>query len=179
MGYRLPTEAEWEFAALPPPVPKEPVEPKSEDTKPASKETKEEAAPKEEKKPAKTLKIHTYAGDDDIRLVGWYQDNSESIAQMAGLLKPNERGVYDLSGNLWEWCHDWYGSYEQMKSKDPTGSTHGVYRVLRGGSFASPAQDTRIRNRFRRYPTFRSNQIGFRLARTAPPKPKKENIDKK
>ena len=156
LGYRLPTEAEWEHAAR------------------SGLSKKDKATEKND-----TKTEHVYSGGDDIRLLGWYQDNSENLAQLVGLLKPNERGIYDMSGNLWEWCHDWYGSYEQLGSLDPSGSSHGVYRVLRGGSFASPAQDTRISNRFRRYPTFRSHQIGFRLARTVPPKPKKESRDKK
>lgn len=162
MGYRLPTEAEWEYAAQDPLV--------------VSKVHKSKEAEMKER-------LHTqtsiYSGGTDVRTLGWYMENSDQMSQMTGLLEPNQRGFYDLSGNLWEWCHDWYSSYESLPEKDPSNHAYGVYRVLRGGSFASPKRDLRISNRFRRYPTFRSNQVGFRLARTVISKQSKENTDKK
>ena len=157
-GYRLPTEAEWEFATQTP-------------------QRLENYQQKKEKKTTNESSI--YSGGNDVRTLGWYAENSDQMSQMTGLLKPNARGIYDLSGNLWEWCHDWYGSYEEQPEVDPSGHEHGVYRVLRGGSFSSPMQDLRISNRFRRYPSVRSNQIGFRLARTIVSRRDKQNIDKK
>ena len=158
LGYRLPTEAEWEFAT----------------------QTPQRLQNNQQKKEEKSTNMSSvYSGGNDVRTLGWYTENSDQMSQMTGLLKPNARGIYDLSGNLWEWCHDWYGSYEEQPEVDPSGHEHGVYRVLRGGSFSSPMQDLRISNRFRRYPSVRSNQIGFRLARTIVSRLDKQNIDKK
>ena len=186
LGYRLPTEAEWEYAAQAASVGQDSVQVLEERLS-----TLQQKYPRKKKIPrtvlaevstleakiaayheAEKAKKWLYAGGSDLRLVGWYQENSNQQAQMTGLLKGNLAGIYDLSGNLWEWCQDWYGAYSMQKIDDPVGLPSGIYRVLRGGSFASAEKDLRIQNRFRQYPTTKSNQIGFRLVRTASPLPK-------
>ncbi|MGD9202162.1 MAG: SUMF1/EgtB/PvdO family nonheme iron enzyme, partial [Chitinispirillia bacterium] len=136
-GYRLPTEAEWEYAAR--------------------------GGPKS--------KGYTYSGSNTIDDVAWYGDFFREKAHPVGEKDPNELGLYDMSGNVWEWCNDWYGLkyYEQCKERgtvlNPTGPNEGDYRDLRGGSWFNNAGDCRSAHRFRNPPVLRSYDAGFRLAR--------------
>ena len=101
--YRLPTEAEWEYAA---------------------------------RGGQSGLNDNfEYAGSNNIDEVAWYYENSGSKTHPVGLKKPNQLGLYDMSGNVWEWCNDWYGDYLAGAKTNPTGPEKGVYRVLRGGSW--------------------------------------------
>ncbi len=99
-NYRLPTEAEWEYAAR--------GGQKSNKTK--------------------------FAGSQNLGAVGWYSDNSSKTHPVGGKA-PNELGIYDMSGNVWEWCADWYGDYSSGSQTNPKGPGSGSYRVLRGGSW--------------------------------------------
>ena len=145
--YRLPTEAEWEYAAR--------------------------GGQYSSDFP------FTYSGSNKLNEVGWYDDNSHSETKPVGLKTPNLLGIHDMSGNVWEWCNDWYGSYEDVikqSKKDPKtgailnpiGVMEGSYRVLRGGSWLNYAQF--CRSTFRNYyaPSFRNFNIGFRLALVFP-----------
>jgi sulfatase modifying factor 1 len=134
-NYRLPTEAEWEYAA----------------------------------KGGSKSHGYRYAGDNDIKAVAWYHGNSGKGTQPVGKLKPNELGLYDMSGNVWQWCSDWfYGEYYTTSPPDnPKGpdGTSDNYRVVRGGSWWYEAPHCRITNRDR-YPTdAKDDDVGFRLAR--------------
>ena len=130
--YRLPTEAEWEYAA----------------------------------RGGKESKGFYYAGSNELDEVGWYNENSEAKTQPVGEKKPNELGLYDMSGNVWEWCQDWYGDYPQGTLRDPKGPDTGQYRVLRGGSWHYYVSYCRLPLRFHYGPTGRVNGFGFRLARS-------------
>ena len=129
--YRLPTEAEWEYAAG-----------------------------------AGTN--YTYAGSNSLGQVGWYNENSGSKTHAVGTKGANGWGLYDMSGNVWEWCSDWYGSdyYVNSPSSNPKGPGNGQYRVLRGGSWFNDASRCRVSYRNNRGdPSYRYDFIGFRLAR--------------
>lgn len=117
-GYRLPTEAEWEYACK--------------------------------------------AGTDDIRYgvlddIAWYRDNSGQMSQPVGLKQPNPWGIYDMLGNVWEWCSDYYDT-----------EVYGTYRIFRGGGWADHERSVMATTRRRSHPTlFKIDDLGFRVARNA------------
>ncbi|MBM3319644.1 MAG: SUMF1/EgtB/PvdO family nonheme iron enzyme [Candidatus Eisenbacteria bacterium] len=102
--------------------------------------------------------------DSKLDLVGWYDQNSGSQTHAVGGKSPNAWGLYDMHGNVWEWCWDWYGSYGGTAT-DPTGPGSGSYRVLRGGSWFNCAQFCRSASRIVHAPGNRDYYLGFRLAR--------------
>ena len=131
-GYRLPTEAEWEYAA----------------------------------RGGQKAKGYKYSGSDTLSEVGWYKDNAGSKTQEIGKKKANELGIFDMSGNVWEWCYDWYGGYSAEGQLNPIGPGSGSYRLIRGGGWYYSAHYCRVA--FRNYsdPSTTHSYLGFRLART-------------
>ncbi|OQY43753.1 MAG: hypothetical protein B6240_11770 [Desulfobacteraceae bacterium 4572_87] len=133
--YRLPTEAEWEYACR------------------AGSSTR------------------FCFGDSDGQLgnYAWYDKNADDVgyeyAHGVGTKRPNAWGFYDMHGNVWEWCQDWFGDYPSGSVTDPTGPTSGSLRVLRGGSWYNYARDCRSAYRYRYVPENRGGNYGFRLAR--------------
>ena len=130
MTFRLPTEAEWEYAA----------------------------------RGGKKSEGYKYAGSDGLDEVGWYGDNSGEHTHPVGKKKPNELGLHDMSGNVWEWCQDWYGGYEDEAQTNPTGPRFGGLRVLRGGFIWNRARYCRVSYRYYNDPGYRSDGNGLRLA---------------
>jgi formylglycine-generating enzyme required for sulfatase activity len=129
-NYRLPTEAEWEYAA----------------------------------KGGKSSKGYTYSGSNDLNSVAWNIDNSESKTHAVGGKQANELGVYDMTGNVWEWCSDWYGTYNNYYGEtNSTGASTGQARVLRGCCCRNDSFKCRTAERFRGKLDSRLNGIGFRL----------------
>ncbi|MCQ2314181.1 MAG: SUMF1/EgtB/PvdO family nonheme iron enzyme [Bacteroidales bacterium] len=109
---------------------------------------------------------YEFSGSNDVDEVAWYNGNSDNIHSV-GTKSPNELGIYDMSGNVYEWCQDWKGSYSSKSRTDPQGPSSGSYRVLRGGSWDGSARLCRVYDRdgispFRR--NFSHGFIGFRLA---------------
>lgn len=137
--YRLPSEAEWEYACR-----------------------------------AGTTTVCSFA--DDIWRLGdyaWFRDNAYDVdqgyAHRVGQKKPNPWGLFDVHGNLWEWCSDWYGAYGSEKAvSDPKGPAQGEVRVLRGESFNDFASVVRSAFRYNYLPVYRNLNNGFRVARTYP-----------
>ncbi|MDY3847839.1 MAG: SUMF1/EgtB/PvdO family nonheme iron enzyme, partial [Prevotella sp.] len=109
-------------------------------------------------------KGYTYSGSNTIGDVAWYTDNSSSKTHTVKTKAANELGIYDMSGNVWEWCSDWYGSYSSGSQTDPTGPATGSNRVLRGGGWYGSAARCRCANRGYDTPSFRYYNLGFRLA---------------
>jgi formylglycine-generating enzyme required for sulfatase activity len=128
-NYRLPTEAEWEYAA-----------------RGGSKSQR-----------------YTYSGSNTLSDVAWYVDNSGGSTHAVGTKQPNELGLYDMSGNVWEWCSDWYGDYSSDAQTNPTGPISGSDRVSRGGGWADIARICRTALRYDYTPGIRNGEIGFRL----------------
>jgi formylglycine-generating enzyme required for sulfatase activity len=128
-NYRLPTEAEWEYAA----------------------------------RGGNKSKGYKYAGGNVPGSVAWYDDNSGSKTHEVGQKQANELGLYDMSGNVWEWCSDWYRNYSSGAQSNPKGPNSGSYRVLRGGGWSFNAGYCRVSNRSSRNPDYRNRGIGFRL----------------
>ena len=128
--YRLPTEAEWEYAA----------------------------------RAGSTSK---YSGGNSINSVAWYTGNSGSNTHPVGTKKPNSMGLFDMSGNVWEWCQDWYSSdyYSNSPRSNPKGPNGGSSRVQRGGSWLHNASDSRVTYRSNEKPEIAEDIVGIRLAR--------------
>jgi len=132
--YRLPTEAEWEFAA----------------------------------RGGVKSQGYIYSGSDTADEVAWYIENSGNKTHPVGLKKANELGIYDMNGNVHEWCNDWYNTYNSMRSQtnNPQGLSRGTDRVFRGGSWEG--YDIFVTIAFREHdrPNVRLDNLGFRLAST-------------
>ena len=126
--YRMPTEAEWEFAAR-----------------------------------GGNSRIGFY-DSNTVDNVAWYRDNSGGSTNPVGSKAPNELGIYDMFGNVWEWCSDWFGTYVSNVQTDPRGPASGSFRVNRGGSWINYSSSMSVSCRGYDAPDTRNNYIGFRLA---------------
>ena len=113
-----------------------------------------------------------YSFGDNVSQLGqyaWHRDNSGNTTHVVGLKLPNPWGLYDMHGNVWEWCQDWYAPHgSESVVIDPAGPASGEQRVLRGGAFLNRPKDVRAANRFYDQPVNRTPFIGFRLARNLP-----------
>lgn len=139
-GYRLPTEAEWEYAC--------------------------KAGTTKDFYSGNLINQFCIPIDANLNRIGWYCGNSGKNTHPVGEKEPNAFGLYDMSGNVWEWCWDWFGSYSSDAVKDPKGTNNGEYRVLRGGSWESIGIFCRSSFRYNNGPDDRNYYIGFRLTRT-------------
>ncbi|MCD6328514.1 formylglycine-generating enzyme family protein [bacterium] len=133
--YRLPTEAEWEYAC----------------------------------RAGTTTRFNTGDSDSELGRAGWYAGNSRRKTHDVGQKAPNAWGLFDMHGNVWEWCSDWYGEdyYGSSPGVDPTGPGSGSRRVIRGGSWYNLARYCRSAARYRYDPRYRYFNIGLRVARSS------------
>ena len=111
-------------------------------------------------------KNYTYAGSNDIDEVAWYDETTgEKGLKQVGRLKANELGIYDMSGNAWEWCLDFYGKYPSGNQRDPQGPSKGDFRIIRGGSWYYVDDMARVTGRDGPKPTFTNYNYGFRVVK--------------
>ena len=128
--FRLPTEAEWEYAA----------------------------------RGGGKSKGYKYSGSNNIDDVAWYEGNSNNKTHPVKTKRPNELGIYDMSGNVWEWCSDWWGGYSSNAQTNPQGPSSGSRRVFRGGSWLDNEWYCRLSYHNGINPSYRNSDLGFRLA---------------
>jgi formylglycine-generating enzyme required for sulfatase activity len=127
--YRLPTDAEWEYAS-------------------------------------KGGEFYEFPGSPHLDEVGWFKANSNGRTQPVGMKKPNKFGLYDMSGNVWNWCSDWHGTYSNDAVTNPIGAVTGTYRIIRGGGYTDARVDEcRVLFRGSWTPTNRQGNVGFRVVR--------------
>lgn len=149
-GYRLPTEAEWEYAAR--------------------ERGKDIVYAWGNGEPVVDGKPVANIGDETLKTIGWpviwggYTDGYSTTAPVKSFIA-NELGLYDMTGNVWEWCHDWFGDYVD-NVKNPIGSDSGIGRIYRGGSWFNDFWHLRNSNRYDTLPENRSSSVGFRLVRS-------------
>ena len=108
-------------------------------------------------------KGYKYSGSYAIDAVAWYKSNSGSATHWVKEKRANELGLYDMSGNVYEWCSDWYGSYSSSEQSNPAGAGSGQRRVLRGGSWYHNAGNCRVSDRNNETPSNRFSDVGFRV----------------
>ncbi|MBF0407854.1 MAG: SUMF1/EgtB/PvdO family nonheme iron enzyme [Candidatus Riflebacteria bacterium] len=134
-GYRLPTEAEWQWAAM------------------GATDSRSKG-------------FAGSTGSNNIDDYVWYTTNSAATTKTVGTKLPNELGIYDMSGNVWEWCWDWYGDYPVGELVRPTGALSGTNRVQRGGSWAAAPDVVDVAERNHDDPSSSGNSIGLRIVRS-------------
>ncbi|MCQ2975706.1 MAG: formylglycine-generating enzyme family protein [Bacteroidales bacterium] len=111
-------------------------------------------------------KNYKYSGSNNIDEVAWYDETTnEKGLRSVGKLKPNELGIYDMSGNAWEWCLDFYGTYPSSSQRNPQGPSKGDFRVIRGGSWYYSEDMTKVTSRDGPKPTFTNYNYGFRVVK--------------
>jgi len=142
LEYRLPTEAEWEYAAR-------------------AGSTSAFANGK--------ISETGCALDVNLNEMGWYCGNENSKTHPVAQKNANAWGLFDMHGNVWEWCNDWYDSYPDISVTNPTGPSSGTQRVLRGGDWGSPSQSSRSAKRSATFPSYCDSNFGFRLSITLNP----------
>ena len=129
LTFKLPTEAQWEFAA----------------------------------RGGNKHRDLKFSGCNNLDMVGWYEMNSDCVTQPIRHKQANEIGLFDMSGNVWEWCDDWYDVYDKNNVTNPVGATSGTRKVLRGGCCNSNAICCRVSYRIGRNVKYKDRAVGFRL----------------